>query len=206
MLTAIGDTLRESYSRCWITTRDGNISLRRSMDGVVSPFLYITPSAWRKNIIHPEHLIKINLDRISMDMDKVEGLSISTEFRMHYLIQRDAVSTRCVLHVHPTHIVAAMHAGIDLQDIASQFPEISRYTRVGPSTPIVPAGSIELAIETNKALRGNTIEGEILYDIVGQKNHGVCAVGKHPWDAFEHIERLDHICQIMLLSLAAKNK
>ena len=32
------------------------------------------------------------------------------------------------------------------------------------------------------------------------QQHGVCAVGKHPWDAFEHIERLEHICQIALAS------
>jgi hypothetical protein len=38
------------------------------------------------------------------------------------------------------------------------------------------------------------------FDIVGQKNHGVCAVGKNPWEAFEHIERVEHICQIVLAS------
>jgi len=37
-------------------------------------------------------------------------------------------------------------------------------------------------------------------NIVGQEQHGVCAMGKHPWDAFEHIERLEHICQIALAS------
>ena len=38
------------------------------------------------------------------------------------------------------------------------------------------------------------------YDIVGQEQHGVCAIAKNPWDAFEHIERLEHICQIVLAS------
>ena len=38
------------------------------------------------------------------------------------------------------------------------------------------------------------------FDIVGQKNHGVTAVGKNPWEAFEHIERVEHICQIVLAS------
>ena len=38
------------------------------------------------------------------------------------------------------------------------------------------------------------------FDIVGQKNHGVTAVGKDPWEAFEHIERVEHICQIVLAS------
>jgi L-fuculose-phosphate aldolase len=28
----------------------------------------------------------------------------------------------------------------------------------------------------------------------------VCAVGLNPWDAYEHIERLEHICEIALRS------
>lgn len=36
--------------------------------------------------------------------------------------------------------------------------------------------------------------------IVGQANHGVCAVAMDPWAAYEHIERLDHICEIVLKS------
>ena len=42
--------------------------------------------------------------------------------------------------------------------------------------------------------------GNIAYEVVGQMAHGVCAVGKNPWDAFEHIERLNHICEIVLAS------
>ena len=41
---------------------------------------------------------------------------------------------------------------------------------------------------------------KIAFDIVGQKNHGVCAIGANPWDAYEHIERLEHICEIALRS------
>ena len=34
--------------------------------------------------------------------------------------------------------------------------------------------------------------------IVGLDRHGVVAVGKTPWEAFEHVERLEHICRIVL--------
>jgi ribulose-5-phosphate 4-epimerase/fuculose-1-phosphate aldolase len=34
--------------------------------------------------------------------------------------------------------------------------------------------------------------------LVGQANHGVCAVAIDPWAAYEHIERLDHICEIVM--------
>ena len=39
MLTAIGDVMREAYKRGWITTRDGNCSVRMKN----RPFLYSTP-------------------------------------------------------------------------------------------------------------------------------------------------------------------
>ena len=50
MLTAMGDVMREAYKRGWITTRDGNCSVRMRN----RPYLYITPSGVRKTIIHPE--------------------------------------------------------------------------------------------------------------------------------------------------------
>ena len=74
-----------------------------------------------------------------------------------------------------------------------------------PDTPVptanivsaVPALSKELAIETadNLYVKEN---GSYEFDIVGQKSHGVCAIGRDPWDAYEHVERLDHICEIVL--------
>ena len=57
MLTAIGDVMREAYKRGWITTRDGNCSVRMRN----RPYLYITPSGVRKTIIHPESVIKIKI-------------------------------------------------------------------------------------------------------------------------------------------------
>ena len=57
MLTAMGDVMREAYKRNWITTRDGNISLKRKNSNI----LYITPSGVRKTIIHPESIVKMKI-------------------------------------------------------------------------------------------------------------------------------------------------
>lgn len=193
MLTAIGDVMREAYKRNWITTRDGNISLRRGKS------FYITPSGWRKTIIHPEHLLKATiLENNELEFINHSNMKPSGELEMHRLLQvTDFSETRSVVHLHPTHIVAAMHKGFDLQEIAKEFPEVFRYTMVGPSVAKLPATSKELADSTLNAL---TADGLLRYSIVGQKNHGVCSVAKNPWDAFEHIERLDHICKIILAS------
>ena len=36
--------------------------------------------------------------------------------------------------------------------------------------------------------------------IVGLDRHGVVAVGRSPWEAYEHVERLEHGCQMVLAS------
>ena len=193
MLTAIGDVMRELHSRGWITTRDGNVSLRRRN----SKTLYITPSGWRKTIIHPEHMVKLKF-KADGTLD-VRGSNPSGELHMHWLLQKDTRSTRAVVHAHPTHIVAAMYRGFDLPTLCEQFPEIFRYTRVGPSVPAIPAVTAELGDATAEA-HGLTSDGKVQFDVVGQAQHGVCAVAKDPWAAFEHIERLNHICEIALAS------
>ncbi|MBX3301240.1 MAG: class II aldolase/adducin family protein [Nitrospira sp.] len=118
---------------------------------------------------------------------------------MHWNLQRDSKRTRTVVHIHATHVVAAIYAGINLQAISVEFREISRYTRVGRTVPPLPALSRELANATADCLEVEK-DGTLAFDIVGQSNHGVCAVAMDPWVAYEHIERLDHICEIVLKS------
>jgi L-fuculose-phosphate aldolase len=185
--------MRRLYERGWITTRDGNASLRRSG----SDTLYITPSGWRKTILHPEHIVKLRFgdDR---QLEISDGVQPSGELHMHYLLQRDSTKTRAVVHAHPTHVVAAVYRGYDLRDIADEFPEIFRYTRVGPSVPPLPAISRALGEGTAAAL--GLCDGKLDFDVVGQSNHGVTAVAKDPWAAYEHIERLDHVSEIVLAS------
>lgn len=191
MLTAMGDVLREAHKRGWITTRDGNISLRRNDK------FYITPSAGRKTIIHPEHIIKIPIqgDLLQIGPDFVAKPSI--ELDMHWGLQQLHSTTRSVVHLHPTFTVAAMFADLDLFEITKQFPELKRYTKVGITAPFSEPGSKDLA---KNVVKGLTRNGKLAYDIIGMDRHGVCAIGKSPWDAFEHIERLEHICQIVLAS------
>jgi L-fuculose-phosphate aldolase len=100
-----------------------------------------------------------------------------------------------------------MFAGWELSKIAEMFPEVYRYTRVAPNVPPLPAISHDLANATFIALAGSYFSstnpcdwGELSFDIVGQDRHGVCAVGGTPWEAYEHVERLDHVCEMVLKS------
>ena len=189
----MGDVMREAYKRNWITTRDGNCAVRIKDSNII----HMTPSGVRKVLICPEMICRVVLGE-ELDFQSNMNLNVTGEWEMHYLILKDASTTIATVHLHPPNIVAAMYAGWELSEMVKPFPEVFRYTRVGPNVAVWDALSKELASDTSEKLG---IENGIRkFDIVGQKNHGVTAVGKNPWEAFEHIERVEHICQIVLAS------
>ena len=206
MLETICETLVDAYKRNWITSRDGNVSIRHHD----RDHFYITPSGVRKQTLQPDQFKKIQiidgpvpLWRESHYTEISANLRPSGEIPLHFGLQRKMGQhkddVRVVVHLHPTYCVAAMHAGIDLSTIVNDFPELSRYTRVAPNVPDVPPISQELADRCHENL-GLDAEGNIKYDIVGIKGHGVVAIDTSPWRAYEHIERLEHICKIVLAS------
>jgi L-fuculose-phosphate aldolase len=203
LLETICDTLVEGYRRNWITSRDGNVSIRyHDRD-----HFYITPSGVRKQKMQYDMFKKMLIqgDRaVAVEQDDLSGnLRPSGELPLHFGLQREMGQhnndIRVVMHLHPTYTIAAMHRGIVLQDLVKDFPELSRYTRVAPNVGDVPPISQELADECHRALELD-VQGNIAYDIVGIKGHGVVAIDTTPWRAFEHIERLEHIARIVLAS------
>ena len=213
MLETICDILVEAYRRNWITSRDGNISIRHHD----RDHFYITPSGVRKQTLQPDQFKKIKIDKgyygqppsLQYAMAEMEYTDISRNLRpsgeipLHFGLQKEMGQhrddVRVVVHLHPTYCVAAMHRGIELAELAQSFPELSRYTRVGPNVGDVPPISQELADQCFKSFNLDS-QGNIAADIVGIKGHGVVAIDTSPWRAFEHIERLEHVSRIVLAS------
>jgi L-fuculose-phosphate aldolase len=215
MLETICDIMVDAYKRNWITSRDGNVSIRHHD----RDHFYITPSGVRKQTLQPDQFKKISIDKSIHSgygsaafnyswrdlpySDISANLKPSGEIPLHFGLQREMGQhkddVRVVVHVHPTYCIAAMHAGIDLSTISNAFPELNRYTRVAPNVGDVPPISQELADQCHKMLQLDN-NGNIAYDIVGIKGHGVVAIDTSPWRAYEHIERLEHVCKIVLAS------
>ena len=202
MLETICDTMVQAYKNNWITSRDGNVSIRHHD----RDHFYITPSGVRKQTLQPDQFKKIKLvNQIEWRQleytDISKNLNPSGEIPLHFGLQKNMGDgdVRVVMHFHPTYCVAAMHAGIELDKLVKHFPELGRYTRVAPNVPDVAPISQELADETIKRI-GVESAGTVLHDIIGIKGHGVVSIDSSPWRAFEHIERLEHICQIVLAS------
>jgi ribulose-5-phosphate 4-epimerase/fuculose-1-phosphate aldolase len=221
MLHEICDVFKEAYRRGWITTRDGNASYRRPEQD----WFYVTPSAVRKNEMVPDMCIKLDIDGKGWSRDRWlaadegllkqqlnRGLKPTGELPMHWYLQRDLSKTshpRVVLHLHPTHVIAATRHLLsrpndrydrsdELKQLAQQYPEIFRYTRVGGVVQYVEPISQALADSVERVMLNGG--NELLCDVIAMDRHGAVSVGTDPWEAFEHIERLNHICEIFLLS------
>ena len=215
MLETICETMVAAYKRNWITSRDGNVSIRHHD----RDHFYITPSGIRKQTMQPELFKKIKINKSlnsglgTLDYfyaweeldytDISKNLKPSGEIPLHFGLQKEMGQhkddVRVVMHFHPTYCVAAMHAGIELDKLVQDFPELGRYTKVAPNVPDVAPISQELADETISRLDVDK-EGNIAHDIIGIKGHGVVAIDTSPWRTYEHIERLEHICKIVLAS------
>jgi ribulose-5-phosphate 4-epimerase/fuculose-1-phosphate aldolase len=213
MLETICDIMVDAYKRNWITSRDGNVSIRHHD----RDHFYITPSGVRKQTLQPDQFKKIGIETgyynqpptryhaiVELDYTEIsKNLQPSGELPLHFGLQKEmgqhTGDVRVVVHVHPTYCIAAMHAGIDLSTISNAFPELNRYTKVAPNVGDVPPISQELADRCHENLHLDDA-GNIAYDIVGIKGHGVVAIDTSPWRAYEHIERLEHICKIVLAS------
>jgi L-fuculose-phosphate aldolase len=215
MLETICEVLVDAYKRNWITSRDGNVSIRHHD----RDHFYVTPSGIRKQTLQPDQFKKIKINKAIQSgngsanflyaweevpyTDISSALKPSGEIPLHFGLQKEMGQhkddVRVVVHVHPTYIVAAMHAGIDLSTICHNFPELSRYTKVAPNVGDVPPTSQTLADQCFEKLQLQK-DGTINFDIVGIKGHGVVAIDTSPWRAYEHIERLEHICKIVLAS------
>lgn len=202
MLETICDIFKEAYQRNWITARDGNASI----GWIDRNYFYVTPSGVRKQTLLPEMFKKVqpvvtNSYQVLEYTDISENLKPSGELPMHLGLQRKInTDVRVVLHMHPTYTVAAMYRGIDISSLCRQFPELSRYSKIGPTVPMIPPITQELADACVKNIGVDDETGEIQYNIIGMHRHGVIAVDITPWRAFEHIERLEHICKIVLAS------
>ncbi len=200
MLETCSDLMRRAYDYNWITVRDGNISIRWN----ARDHFWITPSGIRKPDLQPNMWKKVDV----ASGDTLEYTEISANLRpsgelpLHWGLQRhlpEDLESRVVVYLHPTYMVAAMHRGIALDELVSQFPELGRYSSVAPSAPEVPPISDELGAACHERL-GLREDGSMEHDVIGIKGHGVVAIDETPWRAFEHIERLEHICKIVLVS------
>jgi len=196
MIDDIINILKEAYKKNWITPRDGNISYKSSG----SNKFIITPSGLRKQELKESDFIEVEISDKGWKQLNNFDKKPSGEIELHYEILKSFKKDICVIHLHPTYTISAMYAGLNLSTLAKSFPELSRYTKVANNTENVPPLSKDLALQCKSKLQFNSDRYEYTNDIVGIPNHGIVSIGSDAYDALEHVERVEHIANIVLLS------
>ena len=196
MINDIINILKEAYKKNWITPRDGNISYKSSG----SNKFFITPSGLRKQELKESDFIEVEISDTGWKQLNNFDKKPSGEIELHYEILKSFKKDICVIHLHPTYTISAMYAGLNLSTLAKSFPELSRYTQVANNTENVPPLSKDLAFQCKSKLQFNSDRHEYTNDIVGIPNHGIVSIGSDGYDALEHVERVEHIANIVLLS------
>ena len=121
MIQNICNVMKDAYEKKLITTRDGNASMKYAGFNT----MLITPSGVKKYEMQVEQFVEIELNG-NGEWRHLGESKPSGEVNLHVKLQENSLVDRAVLHLHPTYMVAAMHAGIELQDLEKDFPEINR--------------------------------------------------------------------------------
>lgn len=183
------------YDNKYITSRDGNACIQIADD----KFLVTGSGTYKPLLQHYDFkLINWNMDVFHRTDDPREKkITPSIETKGHLLSLKHSLKSASV-HVHSPKTVALFetfcHDNIEdnlVHAINSKWPEIFRYTKVGPTIPYLEPGSKELHDNIEQSF-------ETGCDIAVMNRHGVIANGRDMRECREHIERLEHISSILL--------
>ncbi|HXN46720.1 MAG TPA: class II aldolase/adducin family protein [Bryobacteraceae bacterium] len=172
---------RLMWQKGWVAAQDGNISVRLD-DGRI----LCTPTGVSKGLMKPEDLIVC--DAAGSKMEGATGCT--TEIAMHVAIYRLRPDVRAVLHAHPPVATGFAVAGRPLNK--ALLPEA-----------IIHLGTVPLA---GYGLPGTTALTEPMlplipgHDALLMANHGAVAYGHDVYQAFFHMETVEHLARVTLVA------
>jgi L-fuculose-phosphate aldolase len=160
---------------------DGNLSVRLG-----SEWLLTTPSGVSKGALHPDQIVKCDLDG-----NPVGELKPSSEIRMHVLVYRARPDVAAAVHAHPAHAVALSLAGVSLAECLLPEPTLAlgaipTAPYATPTTEDVPESIRELLTRRFNAL--------IL------ARHGTLTLGRTLDEAVVRLETLEHTARITAIA------
>lgn len=179
LLEAVCAVGRRLHARNLLAAADGNVSVLLE-DGRLA----ITPSGVAKCQLRPGDLAFLDPD------GTVLAGRPSTERLMHLAVYRACPQARAVVHAHPPTAIAWSLAHPDLAFLPSNaLPEV-----------ILAAGNIPIV---PYARPGTAAMGEALLPFLSGHRllilarHGALAWGESLEEAYNGLERLEHVCQIL---------
>ncbi len=169
------------YSKGWVASNDGNVSIRLGPDTVLC-----TPTGMSKGYLTAGQLIKVD-----MDGNKLEGeLEPSSEVKMHIDVYKQRKDVNSVVHAHPPYATGFAVAGIALDKCV--LPEVIFSIGSIPLTKYGTPSTSEIPDNVRKYLKDHSV---FLLE-----NHGALSVGPDVYKAYYRMESLELFAKISLIA------
>lgn len=175
----IVEVCKSLHRRNLLAAADGNVSFRLSNEKIL-----ITPTGKNKSKISIQDLAIITLD------NKVLSGNPSTERLMHLEIYKNVPIAKAVVHAHPPTAIAWSVARPELKELPSDcMSEVILALGRVPIVPYTRPGTEEMG----KALRNFLPQNRVMI----LSRHGAVSWGEDLEEAYNGMERLEHISQIL---------
>ena len=172
---------RLMWQKGWVAAQDGNISVRLDDDRILC-----TPTGVCKGLMKPEDLIVC--DPAGSKMEGASGCT--TEIAMHVAIYRLRPDVRSVLHAHPPVATGFAVAGRPLN--RALLPEAIIHLGTVPLAAYGLPGTAALTEPMLPLIPG--------HDALLMANHGAVAYGHDVYQAFFHMETVEHLARVTLVA------
>ncbi len=175
------DVCKRVAARGFVAATDGNLSVRLSSGHILA-----TPTMLPKSRVTTRDLVELMPD------GRVVGgrRGVSSEIGMHLFIYRRRPDAGAVVHCHPVYATAFAAARLPLN--ARVFPEVELGLGEVPLAPYATPSTDEVAASISGLIEN--------HDAVLLANHGVVTCGSDLESAYEAMEKVEQIAQILWLA------
>ena len=171
----------QMYAKNLITSTDGNISVR-----VGENKMLITPSGIHKGFIKLDDFVLTDLNG-----NLLQGTRrASQEISMHVGAYQSRPDIGAVIHAHPVHCIAFTMAGVSLGE--DYLPEVILSVGKIPIVPYTTPTTDEVPAQIKSYLHN--------YNAMILDRHGSLTVGKSLQEAYNLLERIEHVAQTVFLA------
>lgn len=172
---------RLMHVRGLISGHDGNISVRLAANKVLC-----TPTGVNKGFLEEKDLVVVDLSGQLLR----GSIPPSSEIKMHLSVYTQREDVRCVIHAHPPHCVAATLVGLSME--TAVVPESAFLMGAVPTADYATPGTREVS----DSLAPYIADSEAIL----LARHGSITFGKDVTEAYNRLEALEHVAQVLFLA------